>query len=126
MHYHYSGTKGLNIDLTRNPDKPSEYWISDLRHTVEDKEDIEGNHTITDRHMSGIIHIITKQFPEMPPVQISLNSMKLCLLNPATDNSIFFHCFASHWVLLSHYKSCIITLSDSLQLRLQHKMMQLV
>lgn len=76
MQYHYSGTKGFNIDLTQLPDtphEPTEYWISELRLTVEDKEDFEGNHTITDQHMSGITHIITKQFPEVPPLQRDLN-----------------------------------------------------
>ena len=48
----------VNINLTQvpdTPDEPSEYWISDLRLMVEDKEDIEGNHTITNKHISGII-----------------------------------------------------------------------
>ncbi len=67
---------------------------------------------LTDRHMFG--HLISRQFPEMPPPQSTLYAQNLKKLKPVSENSFFFHRYSAHWAL-----SCLregkVYLYDSLQ-----------
>ena len=54
---------------------------------------------LSDNHMDGSALVLAKQFPDMPSQQMTLRAQKLNKLQPAKENSIFFHNYSGHWAL---------------------------
>jgi hypothetical protein len=103
-----------------SPESPVNYWINDLRLYFEDKQILQENEDLHDRHITATIAIIAAQFPDMPPVQSSLRTKKISLLQSAQDNSLFFHNYNHHWAL-TYYNDGVVHLYDSLQPSALHR-----
>ena len=97
-----------------SPESPVNYWINDLRLYFEDKQILQENEDLNDRHITATITIIAAQFPDLPPVQSSLRTQKISLLQSGQDNSLFFHNYNHHWAL-TYFNEGVVHLYDSLQ-----------
>lgn len=97
-------------EVPDSPPSPVSYWIKDLNLHLHDMEQLQDNKELTNQHMTAIIKIISRHFPDMPPVHSSLLERK----SKSVDNLLFFHNYSGHWVL-SHYKDGVVFLFDSLQ-----------
>ena len=74
---------------------------------------------LSDKHMDGSTLVLAKQFPDMPSPQTALRAQRLDKLQPAKENSFFFHNYSSHWAL-SHLREGVVFLYDSLQPKSLH------
>lgn len=74
---------------------------------------------LTDKHMDASAKLLAKQFPDMPAPQTTLRGQRPHLLQPAVENSMFFHHFCGHWAL-SHLKEDVVYLYDTLKPKSLH------
>ena len=78
---------------------------------------------LSDKHVDGSALVLAKQFPDMPSSQTALRAQRLDKLQPAKENSIFFHNYTGHWAL-SHLREGVVYLYDSLQPKILHPDLQ--
>ena len=104
------------IKVGESPPSPATYWVRELKLSNEDKMQLMDGEPLSDKHniMDGSALVLAKQFPDMLSPQTALRAQGLDKLQPAKENSIFFHNYSSHWAL-SHPREGVI-LSSSMNL----------
>ncbi len=74
---------------------------------------------LSDKHITGCNKILQHQFPGMPSPQSCLLSQKPEQLEPAEENSVFFHHYNQHWAV-SQLRDDTVYLYDSMQPKVIH------
>ena len=111
------------MEVGDNPPSPTVYWVPELKLCDTDRRRLTDGALLTDKHMDGSAQLLAKQFPDMPGPQTTLRGQRPNLLQPAKENSMFFHNFCGHWAL-SHLKEDVVYLYDTLQPKSLHPDLQ--
>ena len=89
------------------------YWVKEVNLAQADQNELVSGKKLTDKHINGCCQILSRQFPDMPPIQSTLLSQTLALLRQAQSKEFFFHHFSDHWAL-SHLAPEGVLYYDSL------------
>ena len=87
------------VTLSDSPPSPTSYWVKEVNLAQADQNELVSGKKLTDKHINGCCHILSQQFPDMPPIQSTLLSQTLASLRRAQSKEIFFHHFSDHWAL---------------------------
>jgi hypothetical protein len=67
------------------------YWVKEVNLAQADQNELVSGKKLTDKHINGCCHILSQQFPDMPPpIQSTLLSQTLASLRRAQSKEIFF------------------------------------
>ena len=89
------------VEVGDSPPSPTvyNYWVPKLKIGDTDRKQLVDGARLTDKHMGGSAQLVAQQFRDMPGPQSTLRGQQPGLLQPAKENSMFFHNFSGHWAL---------------------------
>ena len=111
------------VEVGDSPPSPTVYWVPKLKLGDTDRKQLVDGARLTDKHIDGSAQLLAQQFPDMQGPQSTLRGQQPWLLQPAKENSMFFHNFSGHWAL-SHLNKGVVYLYDSLQPKSLHTDLQ--